>query len=103
MFLPLRDENPTSRFPFLTILIIALNTAIFLYQVFSPQGLVYHVQKMGDAVLALYDGNPVGGTYMTLCYAGSKGKPVTNLWRAWRKYGSTSPRLLEMPLPQGAS
>lgn len=47
MFLPLRDENPTRRFPFLTILIIALNTAIFLYQVFSPQGLVYHVQKMG--------------------------------------------------------
>jgi hypothetical protein len=31
MFLPLRDENPTRRFPFITILIIGLNTAFFLY------------------------------------------------------------------------
>jgi membrane associated rhomboid family serine protease len=47
MFLPLRDENPTRRFPLITIVIIGLNTALFLYQAFSPQGLAYFVQKMG--------------------------------------------------------
>lgn len=31
--IPLRDENPTRTFPFVTILIIAANAVIFLYQV----------------------------------------------------------------------
>jgi membrane associated rhomboid family serine protease len=39
MLLPLRDENPTRRFPAVTVLIIALNVAIFVFQAFSPQGL----------------------------------------------------------------
>jgi membrane associated rhomboid family serine protease len=49
MFIPLRDENPTRRFPAITILLIALNTGIFIYQVISPQGLSYHVMRMGVA------------------------------------------------------
>lgn len=47
MFLPLRDENPTGRFPAVTILLIASNCLIFLVQAFSHQGLGYYVQKMG--------------------------------------------------------
>jgi membrane associated rhomboid family serine protease len=47
MFLPLRDENPTRHFPLVTILFISLNTVVFLYQAFSPQGLEFFVQKMG--------------------------------------------------------
>ncbi len=47
MFIPLRDENPTRRFPAVTILLIVLNTGIFIYQVISPQGLSYHVMRMG--------------------------------------------------------
>ena len=47
MFLPLRDENPTNRIPVITVFIIALNCLIFLYQVFSPQGLDYYTLKMG--------------------------------------------------------
>jgi membrane associated rhomboid family serine protease len=47
MFIPLRDENPTRRFPAITILLIALNMGIFVYQVISPQGLSYHVLRMG--------------------------------------------------------
>jgi membrane associated rhomboid family serine protease len=47
MFIPLRDENPTRRFPAVTILLIALNLGIFVYQVISPQGLSYHVIRMG--------------------------------------------------------
>ncbi|MDH5468856.1 MAG: rhomboid family intramembrane serine protease [Candidatus Aminicenantes bacterium] len=47
MFIPLKDENPTRRFPIVTVILIALNILIFLYQVFSPQGLEYHVLRMG--------------------------------------------------------
>jgi membrane associated rhomboid family serine protease len=51
MFIPLKDENPTSRFPLITVLLIAANILIFLYQFFSPQGqqygLQYYVYKMG--------------------------------------------------------
>jgi membrane associated rhomboid family serine protease len=47
MFLPLRDENPTRRFPIVTVLFIAVNTAVFLYQLFSPEGLQYFVYRMG--------------------------------------------------------
>ena len=47
MFIPLKDENPTRRFPIVTVTLIALNILIFLYQVFSPQGLEHHVLRMG--------------------------------------------------------
>lgn len=47
MFIPLKDENPTSRFPLVTILFIAVNVAVFLYQAFSPEGLGHYVLRMG--------------------------------------------------------
>lgn len=47
MFIPLKDDNPTSRFPFVTIFFIGLNILIFFYQVLSAQGLQYYVFKMG--------------------------------------------------------
>jgi membrane associated rhomboid family serine protease len=47
MFIPLRDENPTRRFPVITISLIALNIGLFLFQALSPQGLAHYVQRMG--------------------------------------------------------
>lgn len=47
MFIPLKDDNPTSRFSYITVLLIGLNILIFLYQIFSPEGLQYYVYKMG--------------------------------------------------------
>jgi len=39
MFLPIRDDNPTRRWPVVTHLLIALNVAVFLYTVsLVPQG-----------------------------------------------------------------
>lgn len=46
MFLPLRDENPTRRFPVITIFLIALNISIFLWQSFSPGGLEPHILRL---------------------------------------------------------
>ena len=39
MFIPLRDENPTARWPFVTVLLITANVAAFLFQVAAPQGM----------------------------------------------------------------
>ncbi|MFW6139826.1 MAG: rhomboid family intramembrane serine protease [Acidobacteriota bacterium] len=47
MFIPLKDDNPTQRFPYVTIFLIALNCLIFFYQVFSINGLEYLIIKMG--------------------------------------------------------
>ena len=47
MFIPLKDYNPTSRFPFVTLFFIGLNILVFFYQAFSPEGLPYFVLKMG--------------------------------------------------------
>jgi len=47
MFLPLKDENPTSRFPVVTVLIIALNVVVFFLQLVSPEGLQFYVYKIG--------------------------------------------------------
>lgn len=34
--LPFKDDNPTDRFPFITIALIAINSAIFLFQLIDP-------------------------------------------------------------------
>ncbi|UCE22954.1 MAG: rhomboid family intramembrane serine protease [Candidatus Aminicenantes bacterium] len=47
MFIPLKDENPTQRFPVVTVVLITLNILVFLYQIFSPEGLQYFIYRMG--------------------------------------------------------
>jgi len=47
MFIPLRDDNPTARIPYVTVLFIALNILIFFFQLFSASGLEYYVLRMG--------------------------------------------------------
>jgi membrane associated rhomboid family serine protease len=47
MFLPLRDDNPTSRWPVVTVLLIAANVAVFLFQIAAPHGLESGVLRFG--------------------------------------------------------
>jgi membrane associated rhomboid family serine protease len=47
MFIPLKDENPTSRFPVITVALIALNVLIFFYHILSPEGLQFFIYKFG--------------------------------------------------------
>ena len=47
MFIPLKDENPTSRFPIVTVTIVVLNVVVFLLQLLSPEGLQFSIYKMG--------------------------------------------------------
>lgn len=44
MLLPIKDYNPTKRTAYITIILICINTAVFLFQaVLSDKPLVYHV------------------------------------------------------------
>lgn len=47
MFIPLKDENPTRRFPVMTVLFIAINAGFFLYQTLSPVGFEQIILKFG--------------------------------------------------------
>jgi membrane associated rhomboid family serine protease len=47
MFIPLKDENPTLRFPIITVILVVINCLVFIYQVASPQGTEYFVLKFG--------------------------------------------------------
>jgi membrane associated rhomboid family serine protease len=44
MFFPIKDYNPTNRTAYVTIFLIAINIAVFVYQAYiSPQPLEYHI------------------------------------------------------------
>jgi membrane associated rhomboid family serine protease len=47
MFIPLKDDNPTHYFPYVTVTLIFLNCLVFLFQAFSPSGLQFFIIKMG--------------------------------------------------------
>ncbi len=47
MFIPLYDENPTTRRPYITLSLIAVNILVFCLGAFSPQGLQQNVLRFG--------------------------------------------------------
>jgi len=47
VFIPLKDENPTARIPAATAALVAINIAVFIFQVLSSKGLEYYVLRMG--------------------------------------------------------
>jgi rhomboid family protein len=61
MFLPLRDDNPTSRFPLVTIALIVLNTAVFLVLAAAPRGLELAALRFGAVPNAITHVGPLPG------------------------------------------
>ena len=47
MFIPLKDDNPTLKFPFVTIFLIAINVIVFIYQFSLGIGVEGFILKMG--------------------------------------------------------
>src|SRR5512135_1147033 len=53
MLLPLRDDNPTSRFPYVTVALIAANVLVFLTQAVTPHGLEQAAVRFGAIPYAI--------------------------------------------------
>ncbi|MBN2264689.1 MAG: rhomboid family intramembrane serine protease, partial [Candidatus Aminicenantes bacterium] len=53
MFIPLRDDNPTSRLPIVTVALIAVNTVVFLTQAVVPRGLEMAALRYGAVPYAV--------------------------------------------------
>lgn len=47
MFLPLKDLNPTQRFPFVTVALIASNVAVFVYELLLGRGIEGFITAYG--------------------------------------------------------
>jgi len=61
MFIPLRDENPTSRFPAVTVALIAVNTAVFFLHAAAPHGLELAAVRFGAVPYAITHSGASGG------------------------------------------
>ena len=60
--IPFKDDNPTRRFPFLTIALIVANTLIFLFQIFSPEdsrNIVYSYGAIPSFLLSFREVQPI--------------------------------------------
>jgi membrane associated rhomboid family serine protease len=51
--IPIRDENPTRRTPYITVLLIAVNCLVFVYEMMLPQGQIEGFIRQFGAVPAL--------------------------------------------------
>jgi membrane associated rhomboid family serine protease len=59
---PFKDDNPTRRFPLLTVLLIALNVLVYLLEWrLPPAGWATLVQGLGVVPARLFDGHGSGG------------------------------------------
>ena len=92
MFFPLKDENPTKTFPFMTILIIVANVIIFIAELSLGQNRGYFVAKFGVIpyeITHAIDLNPkvVMGPYINLITSlflhGSFWHILGNMWFFW--------------------
>jgi len=61
MLIPLKDENPARRIPFVTVFIIALNSVIFISQALSGPGIQYYVLRMGAIPYEIVHGHAAAG------------------------------------------
>lgn len=60
--IPFKDDNPTERIPYITILLIAMNSAIFIFQALShsdPKRIVYTYGAIPHFLLTLNTVQPV--------------------------------------------
>ena len=92
MFFPLKDENPTKTFPYMTILLIACSTFVFFIELAMGQYRGYIVAKFGMVPFEISHGvdlNPevALGPYITLLTSlflhGSFFHLIGNMWFLW--------------------
>lgn len=93
MFFPLRDDNPRSRFPALTVAIIVANAAVWLYELsmgdqflaqFFFQAGAIPARFTGVAVVAVPDAYPAAATLVSSMFMhGGWMHILSNMWFLW--------------------
>ncbi len=93
MFFPLRDDNPRSRFPALTVAIIVANAAVWLYELslgdqfleqFFFQAGAIPARFTGAAPVAVPDAYPAMATLVSSMFMhGGWMHIVSNMWFLW--------------------
>ncbi len=91
--IPLRDENARTKFPGVTLLIIAINIAVFIYQAFvGPAGFETYVKGMGLIPAELtgrmraagpFHLPPVFSLIAAMFMHGGFGHILGNMWFLW--------------------
>ncbi|KPJ86276.1 MAG: hypothetical protein AMS17_13165 [Spirochaetes bacterium DG_61] len=92
MFFPLKDENPTKTFPYLTIIFIAANCLVYLVQLLAGQNRILIVAKYGVIPFEITRGVDINpkvafSPYVTLVTSlflhGSFFHLLGNMWFLW--------------------
>ncbi|SHK29362.1 Membrane associated serine protease, rhomboid family [Anaerobranca californiensis DSM 14826] len=92
--IPLRDINPTGKFPYLTIFLIAVNTAIFIYQMGLPQDMTINFIETygfipGELTKAIIQGSfsqiweNIKTIISSMFLHGSFMHLISNMWALW--------------------
>jgi len=86
--LPLRDSQPSRRFPLITVLLIAVNLLIFIYQSTLDEPALYHFfERYAFTSRGLFEALGAGQFYWPLFTSmflhGGVGHLVGNMWILW--------------------
>jgi len=78
--LPIRDHNPSGKFPFVTYLLIALNSLVFLYMLLLPENLAENFVNSYALIPALVtSGQNLSGLFTSMFLHGSFGHIFGNM------------------------
>lgn len=89
---PLRDENPSHRFPFITVLLILANVAVFVYQLSLGEGGEAFVYQLGALPIEITTGHNLRFSQLVPPYLslltcmflhGGFGHLIGNMWFLW--------------------
>lgn len=80
---PLRDENPTHKFPILTVLIIFLNIAVFAYEVSLGRAAEEFVYAYAFIPDAFFSSHAVLPLFTSMFLHGGFGHIFGNMWFLW--------------------
>jgi membrane associated rhomboid family serine protease len=79
LFLPLKDLNPTERFPFVTVALIVINAAVFLYEVSLGPHLQAFITSWGVVPYEITRFSDVIGIDPETSMVHSEGPPIVQL------------------------
>jgi membrane associated rhomboid family serine protease len=79
VFLPLKDLNPTQRFPFVTVALIAANVAVFVYELLLGHGVQGFITAYGMTPYEITHGADLTGSVTGLPIVHTPGPPLVHL------------------------